>query len=169
MSRGEGSWSSSPSRTKAMEEVSPHTLHIVCGLPAVGKTYYGLNLARKLGAAFLDSDTTTDLMIQAAHRAAGIDPHDRDSTLYKKTYREPVYDTLFAIAVQNLGHTDVIIAGPFTSELKKKEEWKELLEKRFAPHIVQLHHLEIEEEKRMEQMRQRGAKRDVVKLAGYSG
>ena len=147
-----------------MDREVSHKLHIVCGLPAVGKTTYGLKLARECGAAFLDSDTATDLMIQAAHRAAGLDPHDRDSALYKETYREPVYETLFALAEQNLPHTDVVLAGPFTSELRQKEQWLEALEERFAPNAVQLHHLEIEEEARLEQMRQRGAMRDIAKL-----
>ncbi|MFC5050870.1 AAA family ATPase [Rubritalea spongiae] len=139
------------------------TLHVVCGLPAVGKTTYALKLAKELGAAFFDSDTATDLIIQAAHRAAGLDPHDRDSQLYKETYREPVYETLFALADQNLAHTDVIIAGPFTQELVECEAWEcELLE-RFSPHSVEIHHLQISEEVRLQQMKQRCALRDEAK------
>ena len=141
-----------------------HTLHIVCGLPASGKTTFAKELAGELGAAFLDSDTATDLMIQAAHGAAGIDPHDRDSVLYKQTYREPVYDTLFALAEENLPHTDVVIAGPFTSELRNKVMWQQQLEERFFDSTVKLHYIEISESLRLERMRARGAKRDEAKL-----
>jgi len=137
-----------------------HTLHIVCGLPASGKTTFGKALAKKEGATFLDSDTATDLMIQAAHKAAGLDPHDRDSPLYKQTYREPVYNTLFAIARENLAHIDVIIAGPFTAEVKDLPEWQKTLEQNFPAKEVVIHHLQIPEEERMRRMKERSAPRD---------
>ncbi len=141
-----------------------HTLHIVCGLPATGKTTFATDLASKTGAALLDSDTATDLIIQAAHRAADLDPHDRDSTTYKLTYREPVYETLFALAAQNLPHTHVIIAGPFTTELNNKQAWIESLQLRFPDYCIQLYHLEIPEEERINRMKLRGALRDQLKL-----
>ena len=141
-----------------------HTLHIVCGLPASGKTTFAKELAVETGSALFDSDTTTDLIIQAAHVAAGIDPHDRDSSTYKSTYREPVYETLFALAEENLLHTNVIIAGPFTSELSDKSCWFEQLEKRFGGSKVILHHIEISEALRLDRMRGRGAERDQAKL-----
>ena len=139
-------------------------LHIVCGLPASGKTTFARQLAAETGAAFFDSDTATDLMIQAAHRAANLDPHDRDSPLYKTTYREPVYETLFALAADNLAHTDVILAGPFTSELNAKESWKMTLESRFPGNMIHIHHLEISEGLRKERMVERAAPRDHAKL-----
>ena len=141
-----------------------HTLHIVCGLPAVGKTTYSTALAAEFKAAFFDSDTASDTLIQAAHRAAGLDPHDRDSPLYKKTYRQPVYDTLFALAHQNLPHIDVIIAGPFTSELQNQEAWQDRLNTQLAPHKVKIHHLTLPEEERLQRMQKRGALRDQAKL-----
>lgn len=139
-------------------------LHIVCGLPASGKTTFAKKLAKELGAAFFDSDTTTDLIIQAAHTAADLDPHDRDSPLYKKTYREPVYETLFALATDNLTHTDVIIAGPFTSELKDQEAWEHVLKIRFKDAVVNLHHIKIDEDLRIQRMKKRNALRDKNKL-----
>jgi len=141
-----------------------HTLHIVCGLPAVGKTTYSTALAAELKAAFIDSDTASDTLIQAAHRAADLDPHDRDSPLYKKTYREPVYDTLFALAHQNLPHIDVIIAGPFTSELENREAWQNKLSAQMAPYNVKIHHLTLPEAERLTRMQKRGALRDQAKL-----
>jgi len=141
-------------------------LHVVCGLPASGKTTYSKLLAEKLGAAFFDSDTATDLIIQAAHRVADIDPHDRDSPLYKATYREPVYETLFALADDNLSHTDVIIAGPFTAELLDKDQWEESLARRFPDSKIHLHHLDIDEPERMARMKNRGELRDKAKLGG---
>jgi len=152
-----------------MQIITPpmHTLHIVCGLPASGKTTFSKQLAKDLiphgSAALLDSDTATDLMIQAAHQAAGLDPHDRNSPLYKLTYREPVYDTLFALAYENLPHTNVILAGPFTSELKDKAAWQQKLETQFPNANVVIHHIEITEEERITRMKHRGALRDQAK------
>lgn len=142
-----------------------HTLHIVCGLPASGKTTFSRALAKQEQAALFDSDTATDLMIQAAHRAAGYDPHDRDSPRYKATYREPVYETLFALAQDNLPHTTVIIAGPFTSEARDLPTWQSQLELRFPGHPIHIHHLTIPEEERLQRMKQRSALRDIAKLA----
>ncbi len=144
------------------------TLHIVCGLPASGKTTFATQLARETGSALIDSDTATDLIIQAAHRAADLDPHDRDSPTYKKTYREPVYETLFALATANLPHTNVIIAGPFTAELQDKSSWMKTLEQRFPDHHIQLHHLEIPETERLKRMKNRGELRDAAKLKLHS-
>ncbi|MBT3482584.1 MAG: ATP-binding protein, partial [Opitutales bacterium] len=41
-----------------------NTLHIIAGLPASGKTTYGQSLARRLDAAFLDIDTTTEPIVK---------------------------------------------------------------------------------------------------------
>jgi predicted kinase len=143
-------------------------LHIVCGLPASGKTSFARELAGMTGSALFDSDTATDLIIQAAHRAAGLDPHDRDSLTYKQTYRDPVYETLFALAKENLPNTNVIIAGPFTAELKDKESWLQNLKQRFPDHTIHLHHLELPEQQRLERMKARGALRDQTKLKSQS-
>lgn len=142
-----------------------HTLHVVCGLPASGKTTFAIELAKRTGAAFFDSDTATDLVIQAGHRAAGLNPHDRDSKEYKKTYRLPVYETLFALAQQNLNHTDVIIAGPFTEELRQSSLWKKELQKRFETSLITIHHISIDENERHLRMQNRGALRDKGKLS----
>jgi len=150
--------------TSTKNEQQCTELHIVCGLPASGKTTFAKKLANNLSAAFFDSDTATDLIIQAAHQAAGIDPHDRDSTTYKATYREPVYNTLFALAEDNLAHTAVVIAGPFTSELRDQSSWLLNLKQRFPEVTIQIHPIIIDEAIRMERMRQRGALRDQSKL-----
>ena len=146
-----------------------HSLHIVCGLPASGKTTLARQLAADLGAALFDSDSVADLIIQAAHTAAGLDPHDRDSPLYKTTYRDPVYQTLFALAEENLKHTSVVIAGPFTQELKNQKQWQLQLEQRFPNHQVILHPLQIEESLRLERMSLRQALRDLAKLEERNG
>lgn len=140
-----------------------HKLTIVCGAPAVGKSTHARELAARTGAVLLDSDTVTDRMIQTAHRAAGLDPYDRDSALYKATYREAVYETLFDIAVENLPHSDVIIAGPFTTERQDQQGWRKELEGRFGC-VVEIVEIVCDEETRLRQMRERNAPRDAGKF-----
>ncbi len=140
-------------------------LHLVCGPPAVGKTTYGLKLAKQLGACFLDSDQVTELLIQSGMKAAGLDPDDRDSDDYKAIYRRPVYETLFRLAEQNLALTSVVVAGPFTSEIGNPN-WKEELEVRFQQK-VELHILHCEPKERKRRMKVRGEARDLAKLAHW--
>ena len=84
-------------------------LHVVCGPPACGKTTYGRSLAVREGAAFFDSDTAAEPVVRAGLRAAGLSPDDRDSPRYKEIFREPVYEALYRLAEENLGHLPVVI------------------------------------------------------------
>ncbi len=106
-----------------------NALHIVMGPPAAGKTTYGKNLATKYGAAFLDIDTATERVVRAGLKLARENPDDRDSPLFKGSFREPIYDSLFAIAEDNLSHVDVVVVGPFTQEARDAE-WLDGLKKR---------------------------------------
>ncbi len=74
-----------------------HTAFIVCGSPGAGKSTYARRLAEERYAALLDIDTTTERLIQVALRESGHDPDDRDSEYFKRTFREPIYATLFDI------------------------------------------------------------------------
>ena len=93
------------------------TLGIVTGPPASGKTHFGRKLARELDAAFLDIDTVTEILVKTSLQTLGKDPFDRDSPEFKSRFREPIYDTLFAIAAENLPFSNVVVSGPFTKEL----------------------------------------------------
>lgn len=94
------------------------TLHIVGGPPASGKTRFGKELAARLGAAFLDIDTTTEPVVKAGLTLARKNPDDRDSPEFKSAFREPIYDALFDTAIVNLSHIDVVLTGPFTKEFQ---------------------------------------------------
>lgn len=151
--------------TGTLPGVTRATLHIVCGPPAGGKTVYGQSLARRLGAAFLDSDTATERVVRAGLRAAGRSPHDRDSPGYKDLYREPVYETLFALAEENLSHVPVVLAGPFTAQ-SQDPEWPVQLEARFGG-AVKIHFVWADPETRRRRMISRGEPRDEPKLADW--
>lgn len=110
---------------------SSNALHIITGAAGVGKSTFGSTLAGHLGAALLDSDTVSESVVIAGMQAAGLDPTDRDSDHYKRIFRDPVYQCLFATAVENLPNVPVIIVGPFTRELQDPT-WPQQLKKRFT-------------------------------------
>jgi dephospho-CoA kinase len=135
---------------------------IVAGSPASGKTTYGRKIAEKIKAPFLDIDTVTETLIRTALKEAGKNKNDRDSSYFKKTYREPIYDTLFKIAAENIVWTDVVITGPFTKELRIPD-WPEMLHEKLNAEI-EIHYVYCSPTERLERIRQRGESRDLQKL-----
>ncbi len=149
------------------------TAVIVCGSPGAGKSTYGKQLAAQRRAVLLDIDTVTERLVRLALHEAGRDPDDRDSPAYKHTFRQPIYDTLFDIARENLPWTDVVIVGPFTRELRDPN-WPQKLQNLFgAPLEVQ--YVTCDPQQRHQRMQQRQNPRDAQKLvdwhnhAGYYG
>ncbi len=142
-----------------------HSLSIVCGLPGTGKTTVAKRLAAEQGACLLDSDNVAERLIRVGLQAAGLDPNDRDSPLYKERYRREVYETLFEIAEWNLDHTAVVIAGPFTSEIRSATFVDELMA-RFRT-SVSLYFVQASPEIRRKRLAARGESRDFAKLADW--
>jgi len=93
-------------------------LYLICGPAGVGKSTYGKKLAKEMGACFLDSDTLSESVVCAGMALNGLDPNDRDSPVYREAFRDAVYECLFATAAENLPQLDVILVGPFTSEIQ---------------------------------------------------
>lgn len=100
---------------------------IVCGSSGAGKSTYGKRLAGKLKAAFLDIDSATERMVRLSLSLSDNNPDDRDSSFFKKNYRQPIYDQLFDIALENISQINVVIAGPFTKEIRDNK-WPKILE-----------------------------------------
>ena len=143
-----------------------NSLHIIAGLPASGKTTYGKALATRLRAAFLDIDTVTEPVVKAGLQLSGNDPDDRDSPLFKQSFRNPIYETLFQVAHENLRHINVVLVGPFTSEMQNPD-WPKLLKERFqAP--IEIHYVSCQAEQRLNRMQQRNHARDEAKLADWA-
>lgn len=142
-----------------------NTLHIIAGPPASGKTTYGKELAARLNAAFLDIDTATEPVVKAGLALAEQNPNDRDSPVFKKAFRIPIYDTLFQLALENLPHINVILVGPFTSELRNPNWLDSLTQRLQAP--IELHYITCDPELRRLRMQQRNQARDASKLADW--
>jgi predicted kinase len=79
----------------------------------------------------IDSDIATERLVRAGLALAGLDPDDRDSPAYKRAYRDAVYEAMFDLAVANLPHVPVVLAGPFTRE-GGEADWPERLERRLG-------------------------------------
>ena len=137
-------------------------LYLICGPAGVGKSTYGKKLAAELGACLLDSDTVSEPVVRAGLEFAGLDPRDRDSPIYKATYREAVYQCLYDTALENLAQIDVIIVGPFTREIRS-ESWLQELEERFAVPVEVLF-VTCASHERRRRIEARGNPRDLAKL-----
>lgn len=135
------------------------------GPPAAGKTTYGKKLAAEKAAAFLDIDTATELVVRAGLKLANQNPDDRDSSLFKTAFRQSIYQTLFAIAKDNLGQVDVVIVGPFTQEARDVK-WVHSLKGKLEAN-VRVHFVSCDAETRGQRMRERGNPRDLAKLADW--
>jgi predicted kinase len=139
--------------------------YIVCGSPASGKTTYGRKLAAEQQAFFLDIDVATGRLVRLALELSGREGKDRDSPDFKKHFRDPIYEQLFDIARDNLPLRNVVIAGPFTQEIKDPE-WRIKL----AAHLgapVEVHYVSCPAHIRKERMIQRAHARDVAKLRDW--
>ncbi len=136
--------------------------YIVCGSPGSGKSTYARQLAAARHAALLDIDTVTERLVRLALVQAGHSPDDRDSGYFKRNFREAIYETLFDIARENLDFQDVVIAGPFTKEIKDPG-WPEKLE-RILGSLVEVHYVQCAQELRRERLVRRGNARDLAKL-----
>jgi predicted kinase len=142
-----------------------HTTYIVCGSPGAGKSTYARKLAAERGAAILDIDTATERLVRLALRESGHNPDDRDSEYFKRTFREPIYNTLFDIARENLPFQDAVVVGPFTKELRKPDWPTRLSQTLGSPVEVHYVHCPLEERKR--RLEERGNPRDLAKLRDW--
>jgi len=139
-----------------------HTALIVCGSPGAGKTTYARRLAAARHATLLDIDTVTERLVRIALDQSGHSRDDRDSAYFKRTFREPVYDTLFDIARENLPVQDVVIVGPFTREIRDPD-WPSNLSLVLGGSI-EVHYVECVPEVRRRRLARRGDARDLAKL-----
>ena len=142
-----------------------HTTYIICGSPGAGKSTYAKKLASEHGATLLDIDTATERLIQIALRASGHNPDDRDSDYFKRTFREPIYETLFGIARDNISYQAVVVVGPFTKELRDPNWPAKLSQTLGGP--VEVHYVSCPPEIRKRRLAERGNPRDLAKLRDW--
>ena len=142
-----------------------YTTYIVCGSPGAGKTTYARKLASEHSAALLDIDTVTERMVRIALRESGYDPDDRDSEYFKRTFRDPIYATLFDIAHENLSFQDVVVVGPFTKELRDPD-WPSKLSHNLGS-LVEVHYVTCPPRTRRQRLANRSDARDLAKLRNW--
>jgi dephospho-CoA kinase len=152
------------SRSKVKIETM-HTTYIVCGSPGAGKSTYARKLAAVRHATLLDIDTVTERLVRVALRECGRDPDDRDSDYFKQTFREPIYETLFDIARENISFQEVVVVGPFTKELRDKDWPFKLSQILGGP--VEVHYVSCPPEIRKQRLEERGNARDLAKLRDW--
>ena len=141
-------------------------LYVICGPAGVGKSTFGKELAAEKKGCFLDSDTVSEATVRAGLELASLDPDDRDSAIYKATFRDEVYESLYAVAHENLPRLPVVMVGPFTREIRDSG-WKRFLEEKFAV-PVEVIFVICPSEERQRRIRDRGNPRDASKLADWS-
>ena len=139
-----------------------NTSYIVCGTPGSGKSTYARQLAVARSATLLDIDTVTERLVRVALVQSGNSSDDRDSEYFKRTFREPIYETLFDIAEENLTFQDVVIVGPFTKEIKDPD-WPSKLSAALGGSI-EVHYVQCSPEIRRRRLARRGNARDLAKL-----
>jgi predicted kinase len=139
--------------------------YIICGSPGSGKSTYGKELASRQGAALIDIDTATERIVRLSLSVSGRDPDDRDSDYFKRTFRKPIYDTLFDLARENLVRIDVVIVGPFTREIRDPQ-WPSMLRDTLnGP--VEVHYTYCDARIRKERLSKRANPRDLAKLRDW--
>ena len=136
--------------------------YIVCGSPGTGNSTYAEGLASLHRATLLDIDPVTERLVRLALAQAGQDVDDRDSEYFKSTFREPIYETLYDIARENLAIQDVVLVGPFTKELRDPLWPSELSNALGAD--VEIHYVGCPPEIRKRRLANRGNARDIAKL-----
>ena len=149
----------------ALRELIMTKAYLVCGSPAAGKTTYAKKLAKEKQAVFLDIDVSTERLVKLALSLSGQDSEDRDSPYFKKHFRDPVYEQLFDSARDNLPLRSVVIAGPFTKEMRDPEWPKKLSAHLGAP--VKIHYVFCPVQVRKKRMIKRANSRDEAKLRDW--
>ena len=139
-----------------------HTTFIVCGSPGAGKSTHARKLAAARCATLLDIDTVTERLVRIALVQSGHSQDDRDSGYFKQHFREPIYETLFDIARENLSFQDVVIVGPFTKEIKDPV-WPSKLQRDLGS-LIEVHYVWCAQEVRRRRLAHRGDARDLAKL-----
>ena len=142
-----------------------HTAFIICGAPGSGKTTYARQLSVDRSASLLDIDTVTERLVRVALVQSGHSEDDRDSDYFKRTFREPIYETLFDIARENLANQDVVIVGPFTREINDPG-WPTHLSRRLGS-SVEVHYVQCSPDVRRSRLANRGDARDLAKLEDW--
>jgi predicted kinase len=139
--------------------------YVVCGNAGVGKSTFAAQLCREKSAVLIDIDTVTERLAKLVLRGHGLAEHDRDSPAYKALLREPIYEALFDVALDNLPHLPCVIVGPFTRE-RRQASWPAQLAERLQTE-VDIYLVWCAPDERRKRIERRGNPRDIGKLVDF--
>lgn len=139
--------------------------YVVCGNAGVGKSTFAARLCREKSAALIDIDTVTERLAKLVLRGHGLPEDDRDSPAYKAILRDPIYEALFDVALDNLPHLPCVIVGPFTRE-RREPSWPARLAERLTTD-VEIYVVWCSPGERHRRIEQRGNPRDAGKLVDF--
>lgn len=136
---------------------------LISGAPATGKSTLAAALAPRLGAAVLDIDVATGPLTTVVSELIGVT--DLGDHQMARLTRGPRYETLFALAEENLrAGMPVILVAPFTAE-RSVDGWNAVVDrlKAHAAGLV-LVWLHLPSHQLVDRLKQRGAARDTDKV-----
>lgn len=136
---------------------------LISGAPGTGKSSLAAALAPRLRAAVLDLDVATGPLTTVVSGLVGAT--DLADPRLAALTRAPRYETLFALAEENLrAGVPVLLVAPFTAE-RSAAGWS-MVTDRLAAHAAALTliWLHLPPPRLVERLRQRGAPRDAEKL-----
>jgi predicted kinase len=154
--------------SRMMSEAPGLSVVLLSGWPGSGKSTIGRALARRLGAALVDQDTVTGPLVSVVADLVGV--HDLDDARLARATRDARYETVAAVAEENLRvGVPVVLVAPFSRERRDLHIW-EALDRRLraaggSPLLVWLH---LEPMAVVDRLQARGAARDLAKLADPS-
>jgi predicted kinase len=141
---------------------------LLTGWPGSGKTTVGRRVASLLGAALVDQDTATGPLVAVVADLVGT--HDLDDVRLAGPTRQARYETVVAVAVDNLrAGMPVVLVAPFSVERRDLQAWQSLDRRlRVAGGTPVLVWLQLDPGAVVRRLQARAAPRDLPKLADPS-
>lgn len=137
--------------------------YFVSGLPGSGKSHFSKKLAKQLDLKIIDFDDNLPELIRT-HKA---EYNEVGSEKFLEIYAQQRYDDLIQRAVEQLeSERSVVIAAPFSKQIKDQKLWSKLIEPvtKFDANPT-LYWVVISIETRRVRLTNRGAVRDEQKIA----
>jgi Predicted kinase len=142
-------------------------VYIVFGGAGSGKSTVARKISALTGALYLDKDVAAGALAGLALELLGQEPSDRESNdVYLRKVMPLEYDTMFAIAAQNLalGHS-VVLDAPFAMYLSDPNFLQTAIAKAAWPRVhVRAIHVTASQETVKRRLLTRSSARDRVKL-----
>lgn len=142
---------------------------MIGGYAGSGKTELGRILARETGWPMLDKDTITRPVVEAALELLGLSPHDRESDDYFTKVRPREYESLIAVAHENVAcGNSAIVTAPFIREFTDTA-WVDRIQASHTAMNAQTLFVWVycDADTMHTYIRHRGAARDAAKLANW--